>query len=303
MTDSWHSYSKIYAIGHRATHDLFNETVTIEEKVDGSQFSFGRFGDEIRVRSKGRVFNVHAPDSMFRAACETVLRLAPDLLDGVTYRGEVLQKPKHNVLAYERVPTGNIIVFDIGVGNNDYMGYEAKAAECERIGLECVPLLFEGVIEGQHQLDELKGRISVLGGQPIEGYVVKNYDRFNRDGKTLMGKWVSERFKEIHRRDYKAGDAVKSNVHAQLAKKYTTEARWDKAVQRLAEVDRLKGEPADIGPLIKAVQSDILDECKEEIMEDLFKEYWKTLSRNVVRGLPEWYKAKLEASVFSDEVE
>jgi hypothetical protein len=38
---SWHSYSSIYALGHKALAELFMEPVLIEEKVDGSQFSFG----------------------------------------------------------------------------------------------------------------------------------------------------------------------------------------------------------------------------------------------------------------------
>ena len=33
---SWHSYSKIYAIGHPQVKDLFEGNVTIEEKLDGS---------------------------------------------------------------------------------------------------------------------------------------------------------------------------------------------------------------------------------------------------------------------------
>lgn len=39
MTDSWHSYPSIYALGHRAIVDLLKGPVFIEEKIDGSQFS------------------------------------------------------------------------------------------------------------------------------------------------------------------------------------------------------------------------------------------------------------------------
>ena len=36
-----HSYSKVYQIGHKVIRDIFNDEVLIEEKIDGSQFSFG----------------------------------------------------------------------------------------------------------------------------------------------------------------------------------------------------------------------------------------------------------------------
>ena len=39
------SYPKVYAIGHRAIGDIFKDTVLVEEKIDGSQFSFGKDRD------------------------------------------------------------------------------------------------------------------------------------------------------------------------------------------------------------------------------------------------------------------
>ena len=37
------SYPKIYSLGHAAILDLLDGRVIVEEKVDGSQFSFGLF--------------------------------------------------------------------------------------------------------------------------------------------------------------------------------------------------------------------------------------------------------------------
>ena len=110
---SIHSFPKIFNLGDSAIGHLFEGPVEITEKVDGSQFSFGVFDGEIRVRSKGREFDVNAPDGLFVRACATVIRLAPGLHDGWTYRGECVQKPKHNVLTYDRSPEGGIILFDI----------------------------------------------------------------------------------------------------------------------------------------------------------------------------------------------
>ena len=65
MTDSYHSYPKVWALGHSAIKELLFDEVTVEEKVDGSQFSFGRFNGEFKCRSKGAHIIPDAPEAMF----------------------------------------------------------------------------------------------------------------------------------------------------------------------------------------------------------------------------------------------
>ena len=107
---SLHSYSSPLQLGHREAARLFDGVVVVEEKVDGSQFSFGRFWEgndlNLRCRSKGATLNVNAPDKMFARAVETAQELA--LTPGWTYRAEYLAKPKHNALAYDRTPTNSL---------------------------------------------------------------------------------------------------------------------------------------------------------------------------------------------------
>lgn len=298
---SWNSYGKIYNLGHRATQELFDGPVTIEEKIDGSQFSFGLIDGELLVRSRGRVFDINEAQAMFAGACATVQDLHDRgmLLNGWTYRGEVLAKPRHNVLCYDRAPKGNVILWDIAVEDQDYLPYADKAAEAARLGLEIVPLLFEGVVDGQELLDSFKSRTSILGG-PIEGFVVKNYSRFGRDKKTLMGKWVSDSFKEVHKKEFKSDGNNKKDVEIFLADKYTTIARWQKAVQRMHEAGTLLGEMRDMKQLMQEVPADLLKECEEEIKQDLFNAYWPRLKRNCTKGLAEWYKKSLERDLFDE---
>ena len=80
---------------------------------------------------------------------------------------------------------------------------------------------------------------------------------------------------------------------ALIINSYTTERRWEKAVERLRDNGDLVNEPKDIGFLVKAVENDIKEECKEEISEKLFNHFWNQIRRCVVRGLPEWYKKEL----------
>lgn len=290
---SWHSYPKVWALGHGAITELFFDDVIVEEKIDGSQFSFGKFDGEIKIRSKGQEMAIDAPEKMFQKAVDTVLSLKDLLVDGWTYRAEYLQKPKHNVLAYDRVPEKNVILFDINIGEEMYLSRIDKEVEARRLGLEIVPLLFEGKISSAVDLERHLDTVSVLGGQKIEGFVVKNYARFGRDKKALLGKFVSENFKEKHKKDWKEENPGQNDIVQILINTYRTPARWDKAIQHLREAGQLEDSPKDIGKIIKEVPKDLLEECEDEIRDALFKWAFPALVRGINRGLAQYYKEYL----------
>lgn len=298
MSNSWGSYPKVYGLGHAAIKDLLEDPVEITEKIDGSQFSMGIFGGELKVRSKGREFEPGTQDKMFNEAVEVAEKLKPYLKEGWTYRGEYLRKPKHNALSYDRTPKNNIILFDINTGKEEYLNHDKIVDEGNKLGLEVVPLLYKGKVDNVETLKKLLEKESCLGGQKIEGFVIKNYSRFGTDGKVKMGKYVSEAFKEVHKQDWKNSNPGGKDIIGQLAEKYTTKARWNKAIQHLRERGELTDSPKDIGPLMKEVQQDLKEECEEEIKEQLFKWAWSKIGRSVTRGLPEYYKELLVENQF-----
>jgi hypothetical protein len=290
------SYPSIFAVGHRSIKNIFDSPVVIEEKIDGSQFSMSRTDGELSCRSKGKDIIPDAPEKMFNAAIETAQSL--DLHDGWIYRCEYLSKPKHNTLAYARVPRLHLILFDVMTAPETYLTPDEKKTEADRIGIECVPCFANGVVwdgglpafaaEQYLQID------SILGGCKVEGFVVKNYAQFGADKKIAIAKYVSEGFQEKHRHEWKlsnpgAGDFV-GNLIAQLK----TDARWNKAIQHLRDDGKLVDAPQDIGNLIKEVQTDLLKEESDFIKDKLFSHFIGQINRGVIAGLPEWYKAKLQ---------
>ncbi len=288
------SYPKIYNIGHRAIIDIFKEDVYITEKIDGSQFSFGIVDGVLVARSKGCQLVLDAPEKMFIQAVETVIELSPLLTEGWTYRCEYLKGPKHNTLSYDRIPNKHLIVYDIDAGDQNYLTHEAMSIEANKLGLEVVPLLFHGHIDSAEEMLLLLKRKSILGDVDIEGVVAKNYMRYSEhDGKTLMAKYVSEAFKEIHTKNWKNTNPSGKDFIGMLGDKYRSEARWEKSVQHLLEQGMLANDPRDIGPLIKYIQLDVLEECEDEIKEAVFKFAWKSICRKITAGMPEWYKKKL----------
>lgn len=295
--NSWHSYPSIYALGHRYVEELLLDPVLVEEKIDGSQFSFGVFehadGKDLRCRSKGAQLNIIAPDAMFSRGVETAKRLTDQLHVGWTYRAEYLMKPKHNALAYDRIPKDHVILFDINTGEESYLSYDEKQAEAERLGLEIVPKMFEGMITDVQHFRTLLDTVSCLGGQKIEGVVIKNYQRFGRDKKVLLGKFVSEAFKETHAKEWKASNPNRTDVVEALIATLKTDARWHKAVQHLREAGTLEDSPRDIGHLMKEVPKDVEKEEADYIKGKLYEWAWPQIRRGIIAGLPEWYKDRL----------
>lgn len=299
---SWHSYPKIYTVGHSALHGFFDADVIVQEKVDGSQFSFGMFDGEIRLRSKGAPIHPDAPEKMFERAVASVKEVAAHLVNGWTYRGEYLAKPKHNSLAYDRVPRAHIVLFDICIGHEQYAQRDTLEFEAGRLGFDAIPQLSTGRISDPAELRSFLDRESFLGGQNIEGVVCKqlNVTRFGADGKALIAKFVSEHFKEVHAREWKETSPGRRDVIDTLCEAYQSPARWQKALLRLREAGKCTDSPSDIGPMMKLVAPDIEAECKQEIMERLWKWAWPQISRKSVAGLPEWYKGVLLSEQFSE---
>jgi len=295
------SYPSVYAVGHKVIQGLFDGEVVVEEKIDGSQFSMGVINGELCCRSKGKQIILDAPEKMFAKAIETAISLKDELHPEWVYRCEFLQKPKHNVLLYDRVPKKNLILYDVMVGLEEYAGYLAKEAEAIRLGLDCVPRLYFGPITELGILNELLETVSILGGTLVEGVVVKNYGLFTQQKKYAIGKYVSEKFKEVASGDWKKRNPSQNDLLQQLIVNYRTEARWAKAVQHLAERGELLDEPKDIGSLMKEVAIDTKKECEEEIKDILFKHYWKKIQRGITGGLADWYKEELAKQVFEGD--
>lgn len=293
-----HSYPSVYAIGHKAILDIFDDPVIVEEKIDGSQFSMAMIDSELVCRSKGKQLVIDEPEKMFAKAVMTAKKLSMILWPNWVYRCEYLQKPKHNTLAYDRVPDGNLIVFDIVRGEEDYLSPIEKLGEAKRLGLECVPMLFRGKIGSHEQLRQLLETESILGGCNVEGVVVKNYYRFTRDKKAMIGKYVSDTFKEKHATDWKKSNPSDKDIVQRIILEYRAEARWEKAVQHLRDDGKLEGSPRDIGSLIREVPADILKECEDEIKDALFRHHWPAIKRGITAGLPEWYKRLLAETIF-----
>jgi hypothetical protein len=281
---------------------MMGETVVIQEKIDGSQISFGAKDGVLSVRSKNQDISQHETN-MFTLAVEQIKtadsNCMPLPLDFV-FRGEYLSKPKHNVLDYDRVPWQNIIIYDIENkdGSNDYLHYDDVTAIAETYGFQTAPTLWTGKYElvTQELIDTLLKTKSILGGQLIEGIVIKCYNRMDSNDKTLMCKYVRPEFKEMQ-----TGQKInKPGIVEQIGGQLACVARFEKAVQHARDEGMLLDDCSDIGILMRYLNDDF-EEHTEEIKNQLYADMKKSIMRVANRGFASWYKEKLISAVMDEQ--
>lgn len=290
------AFTKIFALGTSYIEDIFDGDVEITEKIDGSQFGFGKINGEIITRSKGRQIFRESVDKMFKKAVEYVYSIEDKLPEGKFFYCEYLQSPRHNILHYGRTPKNNLILFGVSDGISKYENYEKIKEYAEILEIEAIPLVYIGKIDSPEEILKLLEKTSSLGEVEIEGVVVKNYEKqFLLGGQPMpmmAGKFVSEKFKEVHKEKW-GSEFTGKGRWVTFVESFRTEARWEKAIQHLKENGELEGSPRDIGNLIKEVNIDITNEEKENIKEFLWNEFGVEVLRKSTHGLPEWYKEKL----------
>lgn len=286
------SYPKILTLGHPTVQPLMGQTVWVQEKIDGSQFSFMKDQNgRLHFRSKGAVIHQEDVPTLFRPSVRHVERVAAQLLPAVIYRGEALCKPKHNTLEYERVPNGHIALYDIqAIGAPVYMTDPARvAAYAEELQMEPVP--FWSITLTQSTAESFLVKQSCLGGQRLEGVVMKRYDLFDQQtGHPLFAKLVREDFKEAHREAWRHENPTQGDVVEKLIADLKSPVRWEKAVWRLRDAGLWKQAPEDIGTLLRSIKEDIRVEEEAYIKDILYRHFIGKIERGATAGFPEWYK-------------
>lgn len=300
------SFPKILTLGQKYTESIFDGYVEVTEKVDGSQFGFGKINGELFIRSKGCLLDIDNPNDMFKQGVIYIKSIAEKIPDNTLFHGEYLQTPKHNTLAYSKIPKNHICLFSVSYPDDTFVTHNKIKEWADIFEVDCVPLLFSGIVADTSKILELIGSESYLGGAKMEGVVVKNYDKTVMIGGQIIpimsAKYVSDEFKEVHQNNWKT-ENTKSGKIDMYKLQFRSEARFEKAMQFLRDSGQLELEPRDIPKLLERVNRDILEEEKENIKDFLWGIYGKEILATATKGLPEWYKNKLVSRLDTQEEE
>ena len=306
--DKIKAFPKIFHIGDGMIPNLFKGEVEITEKIDGSQFAFGvDENGQVVMRSHGQELTNTDIPKMFKKAAEQVERIGEKLRDAqlkdIYFYCEYLEKPHHNTLTYSRIPYNNLYLFGV-YNRGQWNSKDIMLKEwADNLGIERPNVLYVGEIKNPEELEKYLETDSILGNTKVEGIVVKNYNEpFMRGSFFIpisMGKYVSEKFKEKHDKNWKENKTTKGNLELFIAS-FRTEARWEKAIQHLKENDELNNAPKDIGKLMKEIDRDIKEEELENIKNTLLRIYLPDIQRKSKAGFAEYYKKSLLEKAFKE---
>ena len=291
-------YPKIVHFDDEITERVKQGKLSIEEKIDGSQFRIFIDNGVIQCGSKSIDYNEERlPDNMFNLG----IIEANDVFKGSKLKdtmifAEYIRKPKHNTMTYARTPKHLFIVFDVSDGGK-LLPYKDKLKFCKKHGLEVVPELWVG--KGQELnmelITELLKNESVLGREQIEGLVFKNHDNIwdygYQAGKPIILKHVREEFKERNKAGWKISH--KKGFIEDLIEQLSTEARWNKSIQHLRDEGKLENSPKDLAILLPEIIKDLEQEEGERLKEEVWKFFRKEIRRGVIKGFPQYYKDML----------
>lgn len=290
------SYPSIQTIdlnNARSWKDHDNYKYYIEEKIDGSQLSIMTNQGKLVFYNKNKIAGENNAAftnsvSMLRFKFENKSILNPSFI----YHGESVCKIKHNVNVYHRTPVNYFILYDIyDLESRTYLSSEMKIAESERIGMECVPIIYTNSDPDQSPYTKCEdiiklieeGKIeSVLGGTP-EGIVLKHH-AFEQNGKTVSTKlkYVTDTFKERHAVKQPKTELTADDFINRLGASFNTEARFHKAAQHLSESDQINLDslkPSDLHKIVNELNSDFDKEYREEMMLTLWLEFGPVLKK------------------------
>lgn len=138
------SFPKIFAIGTNYIRDIFLDPVEITEKIDGSQFAFGKINGDVHIRSKSAKIYTDNPDKMFADGVDYVMSIQDLLPEGMVFYTEYLKKPKHNTLVYGRIPKNHLMLFGVMDITQKFHPMDGYA---EQLGIEKVPVFNIGTIK------------------------------------------------------------------------------------------------------------------------------------------------------------
>lgn len=291
-------FANIYTVGDRETVDLFRGEVTITEKIDGSFFGFGLDDNEkLAFRSRGTTIQPNTEGGIFGKTVqalikrEEIIRKLSENNPGIIFFGEAVSKPKHNKLVYETCPEGNIVLWG-GRINNNLIEYAVLQGIARELQLPITQKIDVKLLTVENLKAVIQDTPSMLGGK-MEGVVIRSHDYTDiHYGLPIHAKLVGAAFRE------KMNDSVKSKKPKleEIFKSFddvAKEARWQKAIQHLAEENRLSGSLGDIGPLMGELAKDFKNDSNDDVKELLYKIFAPDIIKHIQNGFAQWYKDEL----------
>ncbi len=243
-----------------------NPYIVAQEKLDGANASFAFEDGKLKFFSRNteldegntlRGFSVWGKDHL----------KDKKLKEGYVYYGEWLVRHKLDYGENEN----KFYLFDIyDIDKKEYLSFDIVKQEALRLGLNLVPLFYEGEFQSLEHIQSFVGKSQL--GDIGEGVVVKNVNYKNKYGDQVFTKFVSNQFAEVSK--VKKHNVKKSSDQLQeFVDSTVTKARISKLIHKLVDDGSLKEDYAieNMGDILKHMGSKVYDDIIKEELDGLLK--------------------------------
>lgn len=276
---SFKKYPKIEALGHEDNKDIFlysEDEITVEEKVDGGNGSFWMEKDGLHLGTRNRDLVSDGDAKTFSKQRITLLKLLEGKKINPDYIYYIEWMQRHTI-NYTSAP--DVIALDIRLkhlmdesigGCGFFLNRKAKEIEFKRLGLELVPLIWQGKAKELRKktLEDLISKSKYYDGT-MEGIVIKNYSRKSNAGNhQIYAKIVTSNFKENNRAVFGSIKAADSDT-LKIVDQFCTDARIRKKV--LQQVNEFN-QPLEM-KLMAIVPSNVIKDIIIEEFDGIYSNY------------------------------
>lgn len=285
-------YTDIVRYGKSYTENVLKkgDYITITEKIDGANASFrldetNPLGVSCYSRNNFLTENLRL-NGFYDWVIENIIPIKEKLNPNYIYYGE--WSCPHKV-KYKEEYTRKFFMFSIwDIELNQYVSDEIVKSEASILNLKTVPYFYEGEYVSFEHLMSFVGKSNLsLVQDNGEGIVVKNVDYFDKYGRQVFVKLVSEKFAEVQKQKLPKNPNVAEGL-VSLVKATLTQARIEKMIFKLVDEELLKSDYTieDMGLILKLLGSRIFEDIMKEESEYYIKYETHEIKRTIGKNLP-----------------
>ena len=286
--------------GHKTKRDWTGDNANwyIQEKVDGSQFSFYNDGKTLRFFNRGKK-KLPPYAGPFKRTANALSHL--DFPTGVVFHGEAIGSRQHNVLTYGRMPRYGFVLFG-AERDNKHLTPSELTKLAKETDLELAPIIYvnkdESVDPYEKICELMQERLQSFLGGDAEGMVLKHLSYTNSKGEVCASKFkfVYPKFQEVHKNKRTKHVETVDGFLEGLVTWFPLQPRLSKAAFRLRDNGKIDIDSDDPetrrrnGTRVKReLRRDLEKECEQLIKDELWVFFSKRILDAAVEGAVEEY--------------
>lgn len=267
------------------------DKISITGKIDGANASFTRdLENPIGVSCYSRRLALTEDNtlrSFYGWVNEHIVPIREKLNPNYRYIGEWLVSHK---IQYQEDKYYNFYMFSIWDENKEqYLSDDFVISEAKRLGLQTVEYFYIGDFISYEHMKSFIGKSNITKEPNTgEGILVKNVNYFDKHGKQVFVKLVSEKFAEVQKQKLPKNPNINQKEVA-IIKSILTKPRIDKLMYKLVDEELITKEDfviESMGKLLKLLGNRVLEDMLKEESETLRNIEEQLLKRQIGKILP-----------------